>query len=370
MEDEWRPYLAKPHVLVTIQRVNNARTFVSPPKLIPGSRVAIVSPSWAGPGVFPEVHEIGLQVLRDEFSLEPVEYPTTRQVGASPAARAADLMAAFSDPTIGAVMASIGGSDQITVLPFLDPAVIASNPKAYFGYSDNTNLLNYLWNLGVSSYHGGSTLVHLARPGGPHPIFIESLRRALFNNETIDIAPTISHTDLQCDWADLSTLESSLPTTPEPGWKWHNSGHVVTGRTWGGNLEILYWNLAANRWILPNEEYEGCVFLVETSEEMPSSTEVFRMLRGFGERGLLAQFSAMVWAKPKAWHPTKPLDAAERLTFRQEQEQAVLDALAIYNPDTLFVFGPDFGHTDPQYVLPYGGTMVVDGTAERISVTY
>ena len=36
----------------------------------------------------------------------------------------------------------------------------------------------------------------------------------------------------------------------------------------------------------------------------------------------------------------------------------------------MVVFGPDFGHTDPQYVLPYGGRMTIDGRNQRISVTY
>src|SRR3979411_2852676 len=98
---------------------------------------------------------------RDETGLEPVEYPTTRQLGASPQDRAADLMAAFADPGIRAVLAPLGGAAQLTAPPFLDPAVVAANPKAFVGYSDNTNLLNWLWNLGMVSYHGGSTMVHL-----------------------------------------------------------------------------------------------------------------------------------------------------------------------------------------------------------------
>ncbi|MDE3094304.1 MAG: LD-carboxypeptidase, partial [Acidobacteriota bacterium] len=56
--------------------------------------------------------------------------------------------------------------------------------------------------------------------------------------------------------------------------------------------------------------------------------------------------------------------------FRAEQEQAVLRALDTYNPTAIVVYGPDFGHTDPQWVLPYGGQMTIDGPARRISVTY
>ena len=88
---------------------------------------------------------------------------TTRTLDADPRARARDLMDAFADPTIRAVMATIGGEDQITVLPYLEPAVMLADPKPFFGYSDNTNLLNWLWLHGLASYHGGSTQVHLGR---------------------------------------------------------------------------------------------------------------------------------------------------------------------------------------------------------------
>src|SRR3954447_23687015 len=116
-----------------------------PPKLKPGDRVAVVSPSFAAPAVFPHRHEVAMRRLRGDFHVEPVEFPTTRQLHASPAARADDLMAAFADPGIRAVLSTIGGDDQITVLPYLDPGPFRADPKPFVGYSDNTNLLNWLW---------------------------------------------------------------------------------------------------------------------------------------------------------------------------------------------------------------------------------
>ncbi len=345
-------------------------SLTAPPKVQRGDRVAIVSPSWAGPGVFPDVHEMGMKVVRDELGLVPVEYPTTRLVGASPQARANDLMAAFADPAIRAVLASIGGDDQITVLPFLDPAIVRENPKAFVGFSDNTNLLNWLWREGLSSYHGGSTLIHLARPGGVHEVSLTSLRRALFEHGTFDIEPVDRFTDLNARWEEPDTLLEPVATTPEPGWLWHNGTDVVTGPTWGGNLEILHWNLAVNRWILPNDAYRGCVLVLETSEEMPSAEEVFRMLRDMGERGLLEVFPALVMGKPKCWRNDRRLSETERDDFREEQRVAVLEVMSTYNPEAMVVVGPDLGHTDPQYVIPYGGLMTVDGPARRISAQY
>ena len=344
--------------------------FVAPRKLATGDRVAVVSPSFAAPGRFPAVHERGMRWLRDALGLVPVEYPTTRRLGASPGERAADLVAAFADPDIRAVLATTGGDDQLTVLPYLDPAVVRADPKPFLGYSDNTNLLNWLWNLGVAGFHGGSTMVHLGRAGGPHPVSAQSLRAALLTGGdlTLHEVPVFSEDEL--DWADPASADHAAPTLPSPGWSWHRPDRVVTGPTWGGNLEVLHWNLAANRWIRPVEDYAGCVLLLETSEEMPSAEEVFRMLRNAGERGLLAQFPAVLVATAKASSLARRTAPAERDRYRAEQKSAVLRALDAYHPTAMVVFDVDFGHTDPQWVLPYGGSVTVDGPARRIIAHY
>ena len=261
--------------------------FTALPKVRPGDRVAVVSPSTAAPARFPAVHALAMRRLREEFGLEPVEYPTTRRPDASPQDRAADLMAAFADPGIRAVLATIGGDDQITVLPYLDPGVVVACPKPFAGYSDNTNLLNWLWNLGVPSYHGGSTMVHLGRGGRLHPASSGSLRAALIDGGDLDLRPVDVFNEDELDWNDPEALGQEPSTQPAPGWIWHQPGRMVTGPAWGGCLEILHWNLAAGRWIRPAEDYAGCVLLLETSEEMPSAEETFRMLRNFGERGLV-----------------------------------------------------------------------------------
>src|SRR3954464_623337 len=110
-----------------------------PAKAAPGDRVAVVSPSFAAPAVAVAVHEQALRRLTEVTGLVPVEYPTTRRLDASAADRAADLNAAFGDPSIRAVLATIGGEDQITVVPHLDPDLVRRDPKPFLGYSDNTN---------------------------------------------------------------------------------------------------------------------------------------------------------------------------------------------------------------------------------------
>jgi muramoyltetrapeptide carboxypeptidase LdcA involved in peptidoglycan recycling len=341
-----------------------------PPKVASGDRVAVLSPSFAAPGMFPHVHDVAMQRLRDDLGLVPVEYPTTRLLDASPRQRAADLMAAFADPDIRAVLATIGGDDEITVLPFLDPVLMSDNPKPFFGYSDNTNLLNWLWNLGVVGYHGGSTMVHLGRAGGPHPVSVDSLRTALFARADLVLHEVPEFGEDSGDWSDPAALEHEWPMRAGPGWSWHRPDSVVSGPTWGGNLEILHWNLAANRWIRPVEDYAGCVLLLETSEEHPNAREVFRMLRNAGERGLLEQFPAVVLGLARAVNLGEQATDEERHGYRADQRAAVLRAFERYNPAAMIVFDVDIGHTDPQWVLPYGGTLTVDGPKRSITARY
>ena len=342
----------------------------TPPKVRPGDRVAVVSPSFAAPALFPELHEQAMRRLREDFGLEPVEYPTTRRFNATAADRAADLMAAYADPSIRAVLATIGGDDQITVLPHLDPAPFQADPKPFFGFSDNTNLLNWLWGHGVAGYHGGSTMVHLARGAGLHPVSADSLRAALFTSGDVEIHPVAEFSEEEVRWEDPSSLTGSGPMRPSPGWIWHRPDTVVSAPTWGGSLEVLTWNLAANRWIRPNADHAGCVLLLETSEEMPSAEDVFRMLRNAGERGLLEQFPAVLVATAKATFMAAPRPVEDRQAYRDDQREAVLRALGTYNPAAMAVFGVDFGHTDPQWILPYGGRITVDGPARRITAHF
>jgi muramoyltetrapeptide carboxypeptidase LdcA involved in peptidoglycan recycling len=186
----------------------------------------------------------------------------------------------------------------------------------------------------------------------------------------VHLAPETEISEDETGWNEPEALTTTLPLTPGGDWTWHRPEAVVTAPTWGGNLEILHWNLAAGRWIRSASDYAGCILLLETSEEMPSGDEVYRMLRNFGERGLLAQFPAVLIARARASNFDNPRPLDRRADYRTEQRAAVLRAFAEYHPGAMLVFDVDFGHTDPQWVLPYGGTVTVDGPARRIVAHY
>ena len=343
---------------------------ISPRKARVGEKVAVLSPSFAAPAVAPAVHEQALERLAAVTGLVPVELPTTRKLDASPRERADDLNAAFADPEVRAICATIGGDDQITVIPSLDATHIADDPKPFLGYSDNTNLLNWLWTNGVAGYYGGSTQVQLGP--GPHvdPIHELSLRAALMTGERLELTEPGESEDIGHDWDDPRALTEFGEREPTEPWLWTGPARSVTGRTWGGCVEVVQSVLAAGRFPANPAVLDGGVLILESSEELIPARQFGAITRLLGERGILAAVDAVVVARPPTSDFTIRPTAAERQMKRDEQRDAVVDVVATYNPDAVVVVGPPFGHTRPQWIVPYGGFMTVDGASQRLFADY
>ncbi|HET8962200.1 S66 peptidase family protein [Nocardioides sp.] len=343
---------------------------VSPRKAAPGDKVAVVSPSFAAPGFAPAVHEQAMERLQQVTGLVPVEYPTTRRLDAAAVDRAADLNAAFGDPEIRAVLATIGGEDQITVVPHLDADLVRKDPKPFLGYSDNTNLLNWLWCHGVAGFHGGSTQVHLGPGPDVDAVHAQSLRAALLTGERLEVTEPGESEDLGKDWLDPAALSEYGDREPTEPWAWSGPEESVTGRTWGGCIEVVQWMLTAGRFPADPSVVEGAVLLLESSEDLIPAREFGWILRSLGERGLLAAADAVLVSRPPTSSMEVRPDARERAARRAEQREVALETVHGYNPGAVVVVGVPFGHTRPQWILPYGGFVTVDGAARRLWADY
>jgi muramoyltetrapeptide carboxypeptidase LdcA involved in peptidoglycan recycling len=345
---------------------------LTPPlKARPGDRVAIVSPSFAEPAVAPAVHEQGLRRLTEVTGLIPVEYPTTRRLGASAADRATDLNAAFADPSIRAVLATIGGEDQITVVPRLDPAPVRADPKPFLGYSDNTNLLSWLWTHGVAGFYGGSVQVQLGAGPTVDPVHVAALRAALLTGDRLEITDPGESEDHGRDWNDPAALTEFGEREATPPWVWAGPSRSVTGRSWGGCIEVVQWILTAGRFPVEPGVLAGGVLLLETSEEIIPAREFGFILRSLGERGLLSAADAVLVARPPASDLSRPpTTAAARAAHRTAQRDVALEIITRYNPEAVVCVGVPFGHTRPQWILPYGGELTVDGASRTVWADY
>ncbi|SDL77754.1 Muramoyltetrapeptide carboxypeptidase LdcA (peptidoglycan recycling) [Arthrobacter sp. ok362] len=308
--------------------------------------------------------------LTEITGLIPVEYPTTRQLGASAQARAADITAAFADPTIRGVLATIGGDDQVTVIKHIDAEVLAKNPKPFLGYSDNTNLHNLLWGLGVPSFYGGSTQVHLGAGPNLDGVHLLSLRAALMDGGTVDLTEPGESEDFGIPWTDPRALQHFGVREATDPWTWAGPKTVVEGRSWGGCLEVIDQIAVAGR--MPSvADLQGAVLLFETSEELPTASEVKRWIRALGERGILEAAAGVLVARPPTSQLGQPIpDADKRAELRAAQRDIVIEQIARYNPEAVVCVGVPFGHTRPQWVIPHGGIIQLDGTTRTIAANY
>ncbi|WP_091231321.1 S66 peptidase family protein [Microbacterium sp. 3J1] len=342
---------------------------LSTTKPVAGDKVAVLSPAFAAPAVAPELHAQALRRLEDLTGLIPVEYPTTRQLDASPQARAADVNAAFADPEIRAIVATIGGDDQVLVVPHLDPTLALADPKPFLGYSDNTNILNWLWSLSIRGYYGGSTAVHLGPGPAVDDVHRRSLLAALLDGGAIELTEPGESEDVGRRWADPRALTEYGDRVATEPWTWSGPAARVEGRTWGGCLEVIDQLALVDR-LPPIEDLRGGILLLETSEERPAASWVARWLRGLGERGILGAVAGVAVARPPVsdfdFHPSP--DEADAL--RAAQRDAVVDVVSRYNPDAVVCVGVPFGHTRPQWIVPFGGTMALDGETRTVSATY
>lgn len=333
---------------------SSARPPVRPPRLCPGETVAAISPSWGGPAVFPHVFERGLEMLRS-FELDVREMPSTRSRDADPRERANDVNAAFADPAIRAVVVSIGGDDSIRLLPHLDRAVIAANPKILLGYSDATTLLCAIRRFGLVTFHGPTVMAGLSQLNALDPAFRRHIRSMLFEPaDELRYERYEAYVEGYPDWRDPSNVGLVNPSKGDDGPHVLQGSGPVTGELFGGCLEVLDWIRGTSAWP-DGDEWAGRLLIIEPSEEKPTPTQVRRILRSFGALGVLDRIVGLLVGRPRDHDPD------EVTAF----ERAIADVVAgeFARTDLPIVANLPFGHTDPQWILPLGVRAEVDATA-------
>lgn len=338
-------------------------------KLSKGDKVAILSPSFAAPGRFPEVYKLGLERLQQVFGLVPVEYPTTAKLGASTEERAIDLVAAFEDPEIKAVIATIGGDDQVTYVKNLPSAAFIKNPKPFFGYSDNSHLANFLFLNGIPSYYGGSIFTQYAMQGEMDDFTVEYLKYALFDEGEFELKASDTYNDMGLNWDDSTLLKTKRQYWPNEGMVWDGSINTE-GLLWGGCVESVDEMLRHGVSIPSLEQFEEIVLMLETSEEIPSADYVFRVMRALGERGILERVQGVLIGRAKAWEFDKPNSPEAKTAYCKKQQQTILKAVRSYNQNIPVVQNMNFGHTDPQIPMPYGGKVRIEAANKKIFASF
>jgi muramoyltetrapeptide carboxypeptidase LdcA involved in peptidoglycan recycling len=331
---------------------------IKPPMLRPGDRVTTVSLSWGGAGQFPHRYEAGKRQLQEEFGVEVVE--TRHALGdpawlkRNPQARAEDLMEAFSDDSVRAIVSIIGGDDSIRLLPWIDPEVIRTHPKIFLGFSDTTVTHWACFRAGLVSFYGPSIMAGFAENAGMFPYMVESVRKTLFAAEPIGVVePNRDGWTVEfLEWAEPEHQSRRRALNPVLPWRWLQGEGVAEGHLLGGCLEVVEFLRGTEVW--PDASaWEGAILFLETSEEAPEPRVLARALRSYAAIGVLERLQGILLGRPGGGV------APERFA---EYDEAVLGVVRDEQGMTSLpiVTCMDFGHTDPVFVLPLGARARID----------
>ncbi len=348
---------------------------LKPKALKQGDKVASVSLSWGGAGVFRAFYQKAKKQFETTFDVRLVEMPhtldTPQELYDNPAYRLDDLMQAFLDPSVRAILCTIGGDDTIRLLSHMTDKhfdIIRKNPKIFLGMSDTT--VNHFMCLkaGLSSFYGPSLMYGYAEPDGVPELTRLNTLQTLFNAQPIGILQeSQTYRVERFDWAQDNPQTPAKLSSPHS--KYIQGRKSATGRLIGGCMEVL--NMINGTPLWPNlDQWQDTILFLETSEEMPPASQLLYFLRNLGAQGVLDKLQGILFARPGGdFAPDQQQEQAQWLAHFGDYDKALLQALAEFErSDIPVVTHMDFGHTVPQNILPYGVLCEIDPVQKRVAI--
>ena len=305
-------------------------------KLKKGDHIRVISPSLsiqaiggfnANVSAKEKLEELGFDL---SFSTNYFEHDLFDS--ASIASRVEDLHEAFADPSVDAILATIGGFNCNELLPYLNYDLIAQNPKIFCGYSDTTALLNAIYaKTGMQTYMGPSYSSFKMEAGQAYQT--EAWLRAMTQDD-YDLVPSKEWSS--DPWYDPTKPRHFMPTE----WKVYNAGSAL-GTIIGGNLSTF--SLLRGTPYAP--QAENYILFVEEAE-------------GYPPEHFLRELAALLQAYPNP-------QAVIIGRFPKECEMTEEILLAILDKHLLLktipvLYDLDFAHTQPLFTITIGGQVTLD----------
>lgn len=303
---------------------------LKPPALTDGGQIAIVAP--ARPSAAQLLAEArayfegrGYRVTEGEHVSDHHHYLAGTDMD-----RAQDLMTAFEDTQIEAIICARGGYGSGRLLSLLDYDRIASNPKTFVGFSDTTALQLALYHRsGLISFSGALADIDLARRP-PDPLVEESLWSALTSADPLgDLGVTYP----------LQVLQAG--------------SNLAVGPLIPANLAVLC-SLIGTPYM---PDLSGAILLLEDVDEHPYRLD--RMLNQLRLADILPRLSGLVFGEFKDCFVGNDTDPT--------LEQLALEATR--GLDLTVVGEFPYGHHVSRVVVPVGVAAAISVEDRALHVT-
>ncbi len=317
-----------------------------PPKLSKGDTIAIISPSSGLAAIFSHRLDNAIKFLESQ-GYKIKEFPTTRKNNgweSAPAEeRAKDIMDAFTDKEVKAIICAIGGDVANQTLEHLDFEKIRKNQKIFCGYSD-ISVLHYAINKksGLITFYGPCAMTQFGEFPKPLDYTIEYFNKALVDGRIGKINPSKEWTDEILDWGEKKDLERPRELKENSGYQWLKKGKAE-GEIIGGCISSIVHLIGTQYW--PNHTEK--IFFWEIPEGQDFSkgeplSSIDSLLADLKNSGIFEQIGGMIIGRPFRYSDEE----------KEKLKEKIIERTKNYNFPILF--GADIGHTDPQITIPLG----------------
>jgi muramoyltetrapeptide carboxypeptidase LdcA involved in peptidoglycan recycling len=385
-ECTWTDYIA--------QRINDHRSYsknqiiitqnmppaIVPPPLKPGDTIAFVSPSARLNNILPTA----LARARDLFTSQGYQvrelFTPDEGIQSSITNRLSELRTALTDPSVSAVVCTIGGLSFTELLPALLAdtdlqAAVRNHPKVVVGYSDITGLHWFLHaTTGLRTFYGPCPLPELCEPRASDleehetsalAFCTRHLFRAITDPAPIgDIARSPTYApDPAVVFNEPESLARPRLAPTAPGWTWLRRGHAQ-GRLFGGCLTVMA-RLAGVRAITP--DWKGRIVFFETAagDDDVSGNPLGRVRAAVADliaQGVFDDAAGLVVGRPFGYDsPRARAKYAGVIT-------GLLCEGRMADKNFPILFNVDIGHTTPMVTLPFDGLAVLDSERDRFAI--
>lgn len=349
---------------------------LKPQKLKAGDTIAIVSLSSGilGEPFIKQQLDLGhrrLEAYGFNVKMMPNALRGLKYLSDHPEARADDLIMAFQDVEVKAIVCAIGGEDGFRLAPYLFEndalcEAVTRHPKIFLGFSDTTVHHLMLANCRLRSFYGQAFLADIAEHSTEMLPYSRQAFEDLFLQGKIDaIEPSSVWYEERHRYDDRQFGVDRVMHPDTKGYELLRGPVKFKGQIFAACIESLSDIFSGTRYaeepkifehydIMPPAEFwAGKILLLESSEEKVSPDNLEVMLRVLNEKGFFDRITGLLIGKPQ--------DEA----FYEEYKQVYLDIIT--REDLPIVYNINVGHATPRAIIPLWTLTDVDVEAQTIT---
>lgn len=320
---------------------------IKPVKLNKWDTIAILSPSWWWPMIFPHIYKNWIKVL-EKLWYKIKKYPTCQKdadfIYKNPEFRANDINIAFADKEVKAIITNIGGDDSIRILKYLNKEIILNNPKIFMWYSDITTINIFLNQLWIVSFNWPQIMAWISQFEDSWEDFQKWFSEFFENLKNYEYKPFPFYSNWYLPWWDIENTWKLKEKIPNEWWNilqwnWKFSWKLIG---WCFQvLEFMKWT----EYFPKTEFFKNKIFFMEIAEDdWVKLNNIKYALRNYCVSWIFQNISWLLIWRARDYSPED----------KEKLNQIILDVLVweFWLKNLPIITNLDFWHTDPQWILP------------------